>query len=45
MNWLITYTVDFGRTEQTRIIFAATYTSAYVSAMGENVIILDIKQI
>ncbi len=45
--WKITYTIDFGITELTKVICAATYTQAYLefSLKNENAMILEIERI
>ena len=42
MQWLVIYTTDNGSTTQTQTITAATYTNAYITAMADGSIILDI---
>lgn len=47
MNWLVIYTTDFGVTELTKVICAATYTMAYLefSIKNKNAMILKIERI
>ena len=47
MQWLITYTNDQNRTQQTQIIIAKSYTEAYLlfSVKNNYSIVLEIKQI
>lgn len=42
MQWLVIYTADNGSTTQTQAISAKSYTAAYITAMTDGSIILDI---
>lgn len=42
MQWLVIYTTDNGSTTQTQTISANSYTAAYITAMADRSIILDI---
>ena len=48
MQWLVTYTSDYNRSQKREIVSAADYTKAYLTVLyknSTNIIILDIKKI
>ena len=48
MQWLVTYTTDYNRSQQVERVTAADYTGAYLTVLyknSTNIIILDIKKI
>ena len=48
MQWLVTYTTDYNRSQREERVNAADYTGAYLTVLynnSKNIIILDIKKI